>query len=142
MCRKLDPLERFVSSANDKADAKMKPIFEESGMDFFDQHPYTMDFDDFEKIADFYGGSKPLIFSEWGGRAVAQSEVAMPETVNRLVDLVHRKKLAGHAYWSWQDLPQFTRIDARDARWHTRIGRCYRSPPAARARLHRAGQAL
>src|SRR5258708_25491186 len=36
----------------------------------------------------------------------------MPETVNRLVDLVHRKKLAGHAYWSWQDLPQFTRIDA------------------------------
>lgn len=90
----------------------MKPIFEESGMDFFDQHPYTMDFDDFEKIADFYGGSKPLIFSEWGGRAVAQSEVAMPETVNRLVDLVHRRKLAGHAYWSWQDLPQFTRIDA------------------------------
>lgn len=36
----------------------------------------------------------------------------MRDTTDRFIDLIQRKKLAGHAFWSWQDLPQFTRIDS------------------------------
>ena len=36
---------------------KAKPIFEAAGMDFFDQHPYTFNVDDFKKEADFDGPS-------------------------------------------------------------------------------------
>ena len=80
-------------------------------MDFFDDHPYTFDIAEFEKIAEFYGPEKPLLFTEWGGRELGQSEYIMPNTVDLLLTMTQKDTLAGHAFWSWQDLPQFTRID-------------------------------
>ncbi len=110
-CRKLDPLQRLVSSANDKRKEDMKPIFEASGMEFFDQHPYTANVQQFREIAAFYGDSKPLMFTEWGGKEIGQSPFIMPHTVDMLLELHASDRLAGTAFWSWQDVPEFSRVD-------------------------------
>jgi Glycosyl hydrolases family 2, TIM barrel domain/Glycosyl hydrolases family 2/Glycosyl hydrolases family 2, sugar binding domain len=113
-CNAIDPLHRFVSAANSRPKEVAKPIYEKAGMDFFDQHPYTFDMNDFATEADFFGSSKPLTFSEWGGKEVAQSAAVMAATVDRLLDLTESGKLAGHCFWSWQDVRQYTRIDLED----------------------------
>jgi beta-glucuronidase len=112
LCDRLDPVSRFVSFASDTRKEEAKPMFEEAGLDFFDQHPYTYDVAEFDRQAEFFGPGKPLIFSEWGGKAIGQSEIIMQNTVDRLLDLVEAKRLAGHVFWSWQDLPEFSRVDA------------------------------
>lgn len=110
-CRKLDPLQRLVSAANDKRKEDMKPMFEAAGMDFFDQHPYTANVQQFREIAAFYGDSKPLMFTEWGGKEIGQSPHIMPHTVDMLLELHSTNQLAGTAFWSWQDVPEFSRVD-------------------------------
>src|SRR5208282_1810472 len=112
ICNRLDPIGRLVSVANSMSKEKAKPIFEQSGMDFFDQHPYTFDVDDFDKEAAFDGPSRPLTFTEWGGKAIGQSQIVMQNSVDRLLDLIETHRLAGHVFWSWQDMRQYSRIDA------------------------------
>ncbi|HMD84361.1 MAG TPA: glycoside hydrolase family 2 TIM barrel-domain containing protein [Terriglobia bacterium] len=112
ICNRLDPIGRLVSVANSMPKEKAKPIFEQSGMDFFDQHPYTFDVDDFDKEAAFDGSSRPLTFTEWGGKAIGQSQIVMQYSVDRLLDLIESHRLAGHVFWSWQDMRQYSRIDA------------------------------
>ena len=111
ICNRLDPIGRLVSVANSMSKEKAKPILEQSGMDFFDQHPYTFDVDDFDKEAAFDGPSRPLTFSEWGGKAIGQSQIVMQNSVDRLLDLIETHRLAGHVFWSWQDMRQYSRID-------------------------------
>lgn len=111
LCRSLDPLGRAVSIANSMRKEDAKPLFDAGGLDSYDDHPYTFAIDEFDKIAEFYGPHKPLIFTEWGGKEIGQSEIIMPNTVDKLLDMTEGGVLAGHAFWSWQDLPQFTRID-------------------------------
>jgi hypothetical protein len=111
MCRRLDPWQRLVSAANSSPKEKAKPIFVESEMDFFDDHPYTFDIEEFEKIATYYGSSRPLTFTEWGGKEIGQSPQVMPHSVDMILELQERQALAGTVFWSWQDLPQYTRID-------------------------------
>ena len=77
ICNKLDPIGRLVSAANSMPKEKAKPIFEQAGMDFFDQHPYTFNVDDFNQEAEFDGPSRPLTFTEWGGKAIGQSQMVM-----------------------------------------------------------------
>jgi len=113
-CIAVDPLQRFVSAANSRRKEEAKPIYEKAGMDFFDQHPYTFDMDSFAAEADFLGDTKPLTFSEWGGKEIAQSAAVMAATVDHLLDLTESGKLAGHSFWSWQDMRQYTRIDLED----------------------------
>jgi hypothetical protein len=117
LCNRLDPIGRLVSAANSMPKEKAKPIFEEAGMDFFDQHPYTYDLDDFDKEAQFDGPSRPLTFTEWGGKAIGQTQIVMQNSVDRLLDLVESHRLAGHVFWSWQDMRQYSRID-----WEMRNG--------------------
>ncbi|MFN8009208.1 MAG: glycoside hydrolase family 2 TIM barrel-domain containing protein [Terriglobia bacterium] len=112
LCRKLDPLARPVSFANSQPKEEVKPIFEAAEMDFFDQHPYTYDVDEFIRQAEYFGPSRPLTFTEWGGRAIGQTQFIMPHTLNRLIELTDSKQLAGHSFWSWQDMRQYTRIDS------------------------------
>ena len=111
ICNRLDPIGRLVSAANSMGKEKAKPIFEQGGMDFFDQHPYTFDVNDFDKEAEFDGPSRPLTFTEWGGKAIGQSQIVMQNSVDRLLDLIDSHRLAGHVFWSWQDMRQYTRID-------------------------------
>ena len=76
-CNRLDPIKRLVSAANDKNAKKVKQIFVGADMDFFDQHPYTYDVEEFAKEADYDGPSKPLTFTEWGGKALGQVQIVM-----------------------------------------------------------------
>jgi len=117
ICHRLDPIGRLVSAANSMPKEKAKPIFEQAGMDFFDQHPYTFDLGDFDKEAAYDGASRPLTFTEWGGKAIGQSQIVMQNSVDRLLDLIATHRLAGHVFWSWQDLRQYSRID-----WEMRDG--------------------
>jgi len=110
-CNRLDPIKRLVSAANDKQATKVKAMFVGADMDFFDQHPYTYDVEDFAKEAEYDGPSKPLTFTEWGGKAIGQSGIVMRNTVDRLIDLVETGELSGHMFWSWQDMRQYSRID-------------------------------
>jgi hypothetical protein len=112
ICNRIDPMGRLVSVANSMSKEKAKPIIEQSGMDFFDQHPYTYDVDDFDKEAAFDGPGRPLTFTEWGGKAIGQSQIVMHNSVDRRLDLIETHRLAGHVFWSWQDMRQYSRIDA------------------------------
>lgn len=111
-CNALDPIQRLVSAANSMDAKSSKQVFVAAGMDFFDQHPYTFDILDFDKEAEFDGPSKPLTFTEWGGKAIGQSSIVMRNEVDRLIDLVESGELSGHVFWSWQDMRQYSRIDA------------------------------
>ncbi len=111
-CRKLDPLSRPVSFANDMSMEKAKPIFEQAGLDFFDQHVYPPDPNAYRKVAEFYAGSLPLTFTEWGWE-VARDGTISPETHAELLrDLTEKKLLAGHMFWSWQDIREYSRMDS------------------------------
>lgn len=108
-CRKLDPLSRPVSFANDMPMEQAKPIYEQAGMDFFDQHLYTFDIDRFRKTAEFYGDSKPFTVTEWGAMMFGQSRPVMENTVDLLIELERNKQNAGNSFWVWADMMQFTR---------------------------------
>jgi len=111
-CNALDPIQRLVSVANDKNAQIVKPLFVAAGLDFFDQHPYTFDVFEFNKEAEFDGPSKPLTFTEWGGKAIGQTPIVMRNEVDRLIDLINSGELSGTVFWSWQDMRQYCRIDA------------------------------
>ncbi len=108
-CRKLDPLARPVSFANDMPMEQAKPIYEQAGMDFFDQHLYTFDPDRFRRAAQFYGPSKPFTATEWGAMVFGQSRPVMESTVDTLIELSQAKQMAGASYWEWADMMQFSR---------------------------------
>jgi hypothetical protein len=111
-CNAMDPIQRFVSAANSMNAKASRDMFIAAGMDFFDQHPYTYDVLEFNKEAEFDGPTKPLTFTEWGGKAIGQSQIVMQNEVDRLIDLVDSGELSGHVFWSWQDMRQYSRIDA------------------------------
>lgn len=110
-CNAIDPLRRLVSAANNKRKEITKPMYEEAGMDFFDQHPYTFNIENFEKEADFDGPGKPLTFTEWGGKAIGQGLPIMQDSVNMIMKLEKEGKLSGTSFWSWQDVRQYSRAD-------------------------------
>jgi hypothetical protein len=110
-CRKLDPISRPVSFANSMGRKEAKPIFEQAGLDFFDEHVYPADPGEYAKAAEFYGDSRPLTFTEWGWETAGDKDI-FPETNSDLIlNLVKAGKLAGHCFWSWQDMRQYSRID-------------------------------
>jgi hypothetical protein len=110
-CNRIDPIGRLVSAANSMPAKDSKQMFVDAGMDFFDQHPYTYQLTDFRKEAEYDGPSRPLTFTEWGGKAIGQTEIVMSNTVDRLLDLVESGELSGHVFWSWQDMREYSRID-------------------------------
>ena len=122
-CRKLDPLARPVSFANNMNAKEAKRIFEQAGMDFFDQHVYPSDFNEYRNTAEFFGDSRPLTFTEWGWETAGDKDI-FPETHSELIlELVESGKLAGHAFWSWQDMREYSRLDWRHCRRHLDV-RC------------------
>ncbi|HMD87266.1 MAG TPA: glycoside hydrolase family 2 TIM barrel-domain containing protein [Terriglobia bacterium] len=110
-CRKLDPIARPVSFANDRNKEIAKPIFEQSGMDFFDQHVYTFDIETFRKEAEYFGPSRPFTVTEWGARQWGQSQMVMEQMVDLIMDLEAEGKMAGSAFWEWADMRQYGRVE-------------------------------
>jgi hypothetical protein len=111
-CNAIDPIGRLVSVANDKRPETVKAAMEAAGMDFYDQHPYTFDVYDFNHNAEVFGPGKPLTFTEWGGKAIGQTAMIMRNEVDRMIDMINSGELSGHMFWSWQDMRQYSRIDA------------------------------
>lgn len=111
LCRKIDPIGRFVSCANDRKGEKAKAMFDAAGLDFYSQHPYDLDPNDFDKACADFGTSRPLIFDEWGGRAIGQSRVVLKQQCDRILELMQKDELAGEMFFSWNDLPEFSRVD-------------------------------
>jgi hypothetical protein len=110
-CRKLDALARPVSFANSMNAKEAKRIFEQAGMDFFDEHVYPADSNEYRNTAESFGDSRPLTFTEWGWETAGDKGI-FPETHSELIlELVKSGKLAGHAFWSWQDMRQYSRLD-------------------------------
>lgn len=85
-----------------------RKLMDEGGVDFYCYHPYTYDMSDFEKVATAFNG-KPLLFTEWGGRAIGDSPVLVQATISQIGRLIEEGRVAGHAFWSWSDLPEFSR---------------------------------
>ena len=117
LCNRLDPLKRFVSFANHIKMEVAKPIFEQAGLDFFSQHLYDFSNDKFAKTAAFYGNSKPLVLTEWGWEVVGGPQVIYERTFDPLLAEVKKGGIAGHAFWSWQDVREYSRTD-----WATKDG--------------------
>lgn len=105
----------FMSSARvdspDGTPAGSKRLFDEGGLDFYTDHTYGYDMRMFERSVETYP-AKPVVFTEWGGRAIGQSPALMKETTDQIGRLVEQGRLAGHAFWSWADLPEFSRQDS------------------------------
>lgn len=100
----------FVSSAHLGDPESGKKFFDEAELDFYTQHPYTYDMYYFAKVAKLWCG-KPLVFSEWGGRVIGQSPLIMEPTIEEFRKLVRESRLAGHVFWGWADMPEFSRLD-------------------------------
>src|SRR5262245_22402786 len=117
LCNRLDPIGRLVSFANSMNNEEAKPIYEQAGMDFFDQHPYGFDENKFQKAVDVFGNSRPTTFTEWGWEVAGGEGIVYDRDFDRMLELVEARKVAGHAFWSWQDVREYSRID-----WPTQNG--------------------
>ena len=117
LCNRLDPISRLVSFANSMGNEETKPIFDQAGMDFYDQHTYGYDENKFDKVVEVFGSSRPTTLTEWGWEVVANGEIVYDRDFDRLMELVKAGKIAGHMFWSWQDMRQYSRID-----WPTQNG--------------------
>jgi hypothetical protein len=99
-------------SSPDGTPEAVKRLYDDAGFDFYSTHPYGFDYQltMYRKhLANFSG--KPVVFTEWGGRGIAQAPPFMHLAVKNLGRLIDEGKLAGLWFWSWQDVPEFTRDD-------------------------------
>lgn len=120
LCDELDPLRRPVSFANSTAKEKAKLQFEQAELDFFSQHLYEFDRHKFETTADYYGAAKPLVIDEWGWEDSGGGEIFWDRNFDALLDAMKEGKIAGHSFWSWNDMRQYARLD-----WPTAAGVLY-----------------
>jgi hypothetical protein len=105
--RAIDP-DRFVSFANCDSNEHTKEHFNEAGLDFYTQHPYSFEPD--KAIAAMKVlNDKPLIFTEWGAMFVRYNEQGFNEFKKVAVDGWRTGKLAGMSYWEWADMRQYMR---------------------------------
>lgn len=107
----IDPIGRFVSCANDHVPPGIRAIFDDGGLDFYTAHPYDRDPDEMDVACGVFGTGKPLLFDEWGGRQVGQSQYDMAEQSDRILDLIDTGRLAGELFFSWNDFRQVSRLD-------------------------------
>jgi len=115
LCNRLDPIARPVSFAHIYNDSKK--TFDGGGLDFYTYHQYGFSEEKFEKISAQFGPDKPLVHTEWGWEESGSGEIIYERSFDRLMDAVEAGKVAGHSFWSWQDVRQYSRID-----WPTQNG--------------------
>ena len=120
MCNRVDPWKRPVAFANSTATEKAKAQFEAADLDFFSQHLYDYDSEKFQKTAAAFGPGKPLIIDEWGWEDAGRGQIFWERNFDHLQDAVQQGHIAGHAFWSWNDMRQYARID-----WPTQDGVLY-----------------
>jgi len=118
LCNRLDPIFRPVSVAHINGDIpKAKKMFDETSLDFYDWHAYEFSDDKFIKFPEQFGPAKPLTFTEWGWEDGGHGDLFYEQGFDQLLDQTKAGKVAGHVFWSWNDMRQYTRED-----WATRNG--------------------
>jgi hypothetical protein len=118
LCNKLDPIYRPVSVAHINGDIpKAKKMFDDAGLDFYDWHAYELSEDKFLKFPQQFGPAKPLTFTEWGWEDGGHGDLFHEHDFDDLLDQTEAGNIAGHVFWSWNDMRQYTRED-----WATRNG--------------------
>ena len=115
LCKRLDPIDRFVSFAHIYNDSKQ--MYDGAQLDFYSRHMYEFDTEKFRKAAASFGPDKPLVHTEWGWEVPKDGQIVYERSFDRLLDLVDEGLVAGHSFWSWQDVREYTRVD-----WPTQNG--------------------
>lgn len=112
LCNKLDPIFRPVSVAHINGEIpKAKKMFDESGLDFYDWHAYEFLDDKFVKFPQEFGPAKPLTFTEWGWEDGGHGDLFWELDFDSLLSQTEKGNVAGHSFWSWNDMRQYTRRD-------------------------------
>ena len=120
ICDKLDPIHRLVSVAQNYGKfPDLKKVFDEGGLDFYDWHAYEYQEDKFSKLPEQFGPNKPLTLTEWGWEVASweQGDVFYERNFDLLLDQLESGKIAGQAFWGWNDMRLYTRED-----WSVRNG--------------------
>lgn len=121
LCNELDPILRPVSVAHINGDIPhAKKMFDESGLDFYDWHAYEFSDDKFVKFPQEFGPAKPLTFTEWGWEDGGHGDLFWELDFDSLLTQTEQGNVAGHSFWSWNDMRQYTRRD-----WATDDGILY-----------------
>ncbi len=118
ICDQLDPIHRLVSVADlyGKFPA-VKKVYDDAGLDFYDWHKYEFSSEKFITLPESFGPDKPLTLTEWGWEDAGDGDIFYEGDFDGLLSQVEAGKIAGHAFWSWNDVHQFNRID-----WPTHNG--------------------
>ncbi len=114
----LDPIYRPVSVARINGSiASTKKMFDETGLDFYNDHAYEFSEDKFVTIPKEFGPAKPLTFTEWGWEDAGHGGIFYERDFDDLLEQTEAGNVAGHVFWSWNDMRQYTRED-----WATHDG--------------------
>jgi hypothetical protein len=118
ICDRLDPIRRLVSVADlyGKFPA-VRDLYDQAGLDFYDWHAYEFKDDKFLKLPESFGPAKPLTLTEWGWEDAGDGDIFYELDFDGLLTQVEAGKIAGHSFWSWNDVHQFNRVD-----WPTHNG--------------------
>ena len=92
-------------------------MFDDTGLDFYDWHAYEFSEDKFIKFPQQFGAAKPLTFTEWGWEDGGHGDLFYERDLDDLLEQTEAGNIAGHVFWSWNDMRQYTRED-----WATRDG--------------------
>lgn len=112
LCNKVDPIGRLVSVAHINGDIPhAKKMFDSTGLDFYDWHAYEFSEDKFIKYPQQFGPAKPLTFTEWGWEEGGHGDWFYERDFDDLLEQCKSGKVAGHSFWSWNDMRQYTRED-------------------------------
>ena len=95
----------------------MKDVYDQAGLDFYDWHAYEFTDDKFLKLPESFGPAKPLTLTEWGWEDAGDGDIFYEQDFDGLLTQVEAGKIAGHSFWSWNDVRQFNRVD-----WPTHNG--------------------
>jgi len=118
LCNKLDPIFRPVSVAHINGSVQhAKDLFDQTALDFYDWHAYEFSEDKFGKLPQEFGPAKPLTFTEWGWEEGGHGDWFYDRNFDGLLEQTEQGNVAGHAFWSWNDMRQYTRED-----WATQNG--------------------
>ncbi len=115
ICDQLDPIHRLVSIADLYGKfPEVKSLYNEAGLDFYDWHAYEFSSDKFVKLPELFGPDKPMTLTEWGWEDAGDGDIFYQPDFDGLLAQVEAGKIAGHSFWSWNDIPQFNRVDWSD----------------------------
>ncbi|HEY5213124.1 MAG TPA: glycoside hydrolase family 2 TIM barrel-domain containing protein, partial [Acidobacteriaceae bacterium] len=118
ICDQFDPIHRLVSVADLYGKfPEVKTVYDEAGLDFYDWHAYEFSSDKFMKLPESFGPDKPMTLTEWGWEDAGDGDIFYEQDFDGLLTQVEAGKIAGHSFWSWNDVPQFNRVD-----WPTHNG--------------------